>query len=166
MENAKKPRRRRWAAGILLAGLVLFAIWYHIPLHRTLEVAAYETDYDVIGAPAALQMDITLHRSLFRGTVVRGTMALDGVSYVYVPKLWDGPDSFLEGLRDKWSGEIYPSLFVEAERLAGLGTAIYMMEDSLQIYGISFGGFYHSIAYLSLIRRQPDAPSFMYTVGY
>ena len=42
-----------------------------------------------------------LHRSFFRGTVVRGTMALDGVSYVYVPKLWDGPDSFLEGLRDK-----------------------------------------------------------------
>ena len=81
MENAKKPRRRRWAAGILLAGLVLFAIWYHIPLHRTLEVAAYETDYDVIGAPAALQMDITLHRSLFRGTVVRGRMELDGVSY-------------------------------------------------------------------------------------
>ena len=166
MKRAANPRLRRWAAGILLAGLVLFAIWYHIPLHRTLEVTAYETDYDVIGAPAALQMDITLHRSLFRGTVVRGTMARDGVSYVYVPKLWDGPDSFLEGLRDKWSGEIYPSLFVEAERLAGLGTAIYMMEDSLQIYGISFGGFYHSIAYLSLIRRQPDAPSFMYTVGY
>lgn len=166
MENAKKTRFWRWAVGILLAGLALFVVWYHIPIHRTLEVTAYETDYDVIGAPAVLQMDITINRSFFRGTVVRGTMALDGVSYVYVPKLWDGPDSFLEGLRDKWSGEIYPSLFVEAERLAGLGTAIYMMEDSLQIYGISFGGFYHSIAYLSLIRRQPDAPSFMYTVGY
>jgi hypothetical protein len=156
------PKRRRRVVGVVLACLVLFGVWYHIPLHRTLETEVHDND----GASAVLQMDITLHRFFFRGTVVRGTMALDGVSYVYVPKLWDGPDSFLEGLRDKWSGEIYPSLFVEAERLAGLGTAIYMMEDSLQIYGISFGGFYHSIAYLSLIRRQPDAPSFMYTVGY
>ena len=147
---------------MVLACLVLFGVWYHIPLHRTLETEVHDND----GASAVLQMDITLHRFFFRGTVVRGTMEVDGVTYVYVPKLWDGPDSFLEGLRDKWSGEIYPSLFVEAERLAGLGTAIYMMEDSLQIYGISFGGFYHSIAYLSLIRRQPDAPSFMYTVGY
>ena len=64
MENAKKTRFWRWAVGILLAGLALFVVWYHIPIHRTLEVTAYETDYDVIGAPAALQMDITLHRSL------------------------------------------------------------------------------------------------------
>ena len=149
------PKRRRRVVGVVLACLVLFGVWYHIPLHRTLETEVHDND----GASAVLQMDITLHRFFFRGTVVRGTMEEYG-------KLWDGPDSFLEGLRDKWSGEIYPSLFVEAERLAGLGTAIYMMEDSLQIYGISFGGFYHSIAYLSLIRRQPDAPSFMYTVGY
>ena len=96
------PKRRRRVVGVVLACLVLFGVWYHIPLHRTLETEVHDND----GASAVLQMDITLHRSFFRGTVVRGTMALDGVSYVYVPKLWDGPDSFLEGLRDKWSGEI------------------------------------------------------------
>lgn len=37
MENARKPEARRWVAGTVLAGLVLFGIWYHIPLHRTLE---------------------------------------------------------------------------------------------------------------------------------
>ena len=154
------PKRRRRVVGVVLACLVLFGVWYHIPLHRTLETEVHDND----GASAVLQMDITLHRSFFRGTVVRGTMALDGVSYVYVPKLWDGPDSFLEGLRDKWSGEIYPSLFVEAERLAGRGTAIYMKEDSLRIYDVSFRGFYESIAHLFLIRWRPDAHSVVYTV--
>ena len=164
MENARKPRRRRWAAVILLAGLILFAIWYHIPLHRTLEVTAYETDYDVIGAPAALQMDITLHRSLFRGTVVRGRMELDGVSYVSARGIEPKPSSFLNGLRAKWSGIISSGYFVEAGRLAGRGDAIYMMEDSLWIVDVSFGGFYDSIEGLLLVRRSPDAPNICYTV--
>lgn len=165
MENAKKTRFWRWAVGILLAGLALFVVWYHIPIHRTLEVTAYETDYDVIGAPAALQMDITLHRSLFRGTVVRGRMELDGVSYVSARGIEPKPSSFLDGLKTKWSGIISSGYFVEAERLAGLGIATYMMEDSLFIVDVSFRGFYDSIAELFLIRWRPDAPSAVYTAG-
>ena len=164
MENARKPRRRRWAVGVALLGLVLFGIWYHIPLHRTMEVTAYETDYDVIGEPAALRMDVTLHRSFFRGTVVRGTMEMDGVSYVSAPRMEPKPSSFLDGLRDKWSGIISSGYFVEAERLAGRGDAIYMMEDSLWIVAVSFRGFYDSIEGLLLVRRSPDAPSACYTV--
>ena len=160
MENAKKARLWRWAVGILLAGLVLFGVWYHVPLHRVLEV----TVYDGKGGSGLLQMDITLHRSFFRGTAVRGTMELDGASYVYEPKPGDRPDSFLEGLRDKWSGDISSGYFVEAQRLAGRGTAIYMEEDSLQLFGISFGGFYDSVEYLFLIRHSPDAPNTVYTV--
>ena len=162
MKRAANPRLRRRAAGIVLAGLVLFGIWYHIPLHRALEV----TVYDGKGGSGLLQTDLTIHRSFFRETMVRGTMELDGASYVSAPRMEGQPSSFLEGLRDKWSGSISSGYFVEAGRLAGRGIATYMMEDSLQLHGISFGGFYHSIAYLSLIRRQPDAPSFMYTVGY
>lgn len=164
MENAKKTRFWRWAVGILLAGLALFVVWYHIPIHRTLEVTAYETDYDVIGAPAVLQMDITINRSFFRGTVVRGTIEMDGVSYVSARGIEPKPSSFLDGLKTKWSGIISSGYFVEAERLAGLGIATYMMEDSLQLHGISFGGFYDSVEYLFLIRHSPDAPNVVYTV--
>lgn len=160
MENTGKPRRRRWVVGIILAGLVLFVIWYHIPLHRALEVTAYEET----GAPAVLQMDITLHRSFFRGTVVRGTIELDGASYVSAPWMEFEPGSFLAGLRDKWYGKISSGYFVEAERLAGRGDAIYMKQDSLMIYGVSFRGFYDSIEGLFLFRWSPDAPSAMYTV--
>ena len=158
MENAKKARLWRWAVGILLAGLVLFGVWYHVPLHRVLEV----TVYDGKGGSGLLQMDITLHRSFFRGTVARGTMELDGASYVYDPI--PEASSFLDGLRDKWSGRIHSGYFVEAERLAGRGIATYMMEDSLQVAGISFGGFYDSIEYLFLVRHSPDAPNVVYTV--
>lgn len=164
MENARRPGLGRWAVGLLLAGLVLFVIWYHIPLHRTLEVTAYETEWDVIGAPAVLQMDITLHRSFFRGTVVRGTIELDGVPYVSALGMEPKPNSFLGGLREKWYGHISSGYFVEAERLAGRGDAIYMMEDSLWIVSASFRGFYDSIAGLLLVRRIPDAPSVCYTV--
>ena len=164
MENAKRTRLRRWAAGIVLAGLVLFGIWYHIPLHRTLEVTAYETEWDVTGAPAVLQMDITLHRSFFRGTMVRGTMKLDGVPYVSAPRMEPTPSSFLAGLRDKWSGIIHSGYFIKAERLAGRGDAIHMMADSLWIVDVSFRGFYDSIEGLLLVRRSPDAPSVCYTV--
>ena len=165
MENARKPRFLRWVVGIILAGLVLFGIWYHIPLHRTMEVTAYETDYDVIGEPAALRMDVTLHRSFFRGTVVRGTMEMDGVSYVSAPRMEPKPSSFLDGLRDKWSGHISSSYFVEAERLAGGGEYVYLTRDSLLIYYVSFGGFYDSIEELFLIRTRPDAPNVVYTVN-
>lgn len=160
MKRGADPRRRRWIIGAVLAGLVLLGIWYHIPLRRVLEV----TVYDGRGGSDLLQMDITLHRSFFRGTAVRGTMELDGASYVYEPKPGDRPDSFLEGLRDKWSGDISSGYFVEAQRLAGRGTAIYMEEDSLQLFGISFGGFYDSVEYLFLIRHSPDAPNTVYTV--
>lgn len=162
MENARKPKCRRWVVGVALLGLVLFAIWYHIPLHRTLEVTAYETEGDVIGAPAVLQMDITLHRSFFRGTVVRGTIEMDGVSYVSA--IDTAPSSFLDGLKTKWSGIISSGYFVEAERLARRGIATYMMEDSLLIVDVSFHGFYDSIKGLLLIQRVPDAPSVCYTV--
>lgn len=165
MENARKPEIRRWVVGTALAGLVLFGIWYHIPLHRTLEVTAYEQHYGEIGAPAVLQMDVTLHRSFLRGTVVRGTIALDGVPYVSAPRMEPEPGSFLDGLRDKWSGRIFSGYFVEAERLAGRGDAIYMMQDSFLVSDVSFGGFYDSIAELFLIRWRPDAPSAVYTAG-
>ena len=160
MADAKKTRRRRWAAGIILAGLALFGIWYHIPLHRTLEVTAFKET----GEPAVLQMDITLHRFFLRGTVMRGTIGLDGVSYVSVPMLEPEPNSFLDGLRDKWSGGISSSYFVEAERLAGGGDAIYLTQDSLRISGVSFRGFYDSIDGLFLVQMRPDAPSIWYAV--
>ena len=160
MKRAANPRLRRRAAGAVLAGLVLFGIWYHIPLHRALEVTAY----DGKGGSGLLQMDLTIHRSFFRGTMVRGTMELDGASYVSAPRMEGQPSSFLEGLRDKWSGSISSGYFVEAERLAGRGTAIYMKEDSLRIYDVSFRGFYESIAHLFLIRWRPDAHSVVYTV--
>lgn len=163
MENARKPEARRWVAGTVLAGLVLFGIWYHIPLHRTLEVTAYEQHYAEIGAPAVLQMDVTLHRSFLRGTVVRGTIRVDGVSYVSAPRMEPEP-GFLDGLRDKWSGRISSGRFVESERLAGRGDAIYMMQDSFLICDVSFRGFYDSIAELFLIRWRPDAHSVVYTV--
>lgn len=160
MKKVANPGLRRRVIGVVLAGLLLFGIWYHIPLHRVLEV----TVYDSTGTSAILQMDITLHRSFFRETMVRGTMELDGASYVSAPRMEGQPSSFLEGLRDKWSGSISSGYFVEAERLAGRGTAIYMKEDSLLIYDVSFRGFYESIAHLFLIRWRPDAPSVVYTV--
>ena len=166
MENEKKPRLRRWAVGIILAGLALFGIWYHIPLHRTLEVTAYATQGDAIGAPAVFQMDITLHRSFFRSTVIRGTIELDGVSYVDYPLPEASSGSFLAGLRNKLSGRILSDYFVEAERRAGLGIATYMWEDSLWIFDISFRGFYDSIERLTLVRHIPDAPSVCYVLGY
>ena len=94
--------------------------------------------------------------------MVRGTMELDGASFVSA--LEPEPGSFLDGLRDKWSGDISSGYFVEAGRLAGRGIATYMMEDSLQLHGISFGGFYDSVEYLFLIRHSPDAPNVVYTV--
>ena len=154
------PKRRRRVVGVVLACLVLFGVWYHIPLHRTLETEVHDND----GASAVLQMDITLHRSFFRETMVRGTMELDGASYVSAPRMEGQTSSFLEGLRDKWSGSISSGYFVEAERLAGRGTAIDMKEDSLRIYDVSFRGFYESIAHLFLIRWRPDAHSVVYTV--
>ena len=160
MERAKKTGLRRWAVGIILAGLVLFAIWYHIPLHRALDV----TVYDGTGGSDVLQMDITLHRSFFRGTMARGTIELDGASYVSAPRMEPTPSSFLAGLRDKWSGIIYSGYFVEAERLAGRGDFIYMKEDSLWIANVSFRGFYDSIEGLILVRSSPDAPNVVYTV--
>lgn len=160
MENARRPGLRRWAAGAVLACLVLLGIWYHIPLHRVLETEVRCND----GASAVLRMDITLHRSFFRGTIVRGTMELDGASYVSAPGMEVQPSSFLAGLRDKWYGSVSSGYFVEAERLAGRGTAIYRKEDSLLIYDASFRGFYDSIEHLFLIRWRPDAPSVVYTV--
>lgn len=160
MKFAASPKHLRRVAGAALAGLVLLGIWYHVPLHRTLETEVRCND----GTSAVLLMDITLHRSFFRGTMVRGTMELDGASYVSAPRMEGQPGSFLEGLRDKWSGSISSGYFVEAQRLAGRGTAIYMKEDSLRIYDISFGGFYESIAHLFLIRWRPDAHSVVYTV--
>ena len=154
------PTRRRRVVGVVLACLVLFGVWYHIPLHRTLETEVHDND----GASAVLQMDITLHRSFFRGTVVRGRMELDGVSYVSAHGIEPKPSSFLNGLRAKWSGIISSGYFVEAGRLAGRGDAIYMMEDSLWIVDVSFGGFYDSIEGLLLVRRSPDAPNICYTV--
>mgnify|MGYP001126813840 CR=1 FL=1 len=154
------PKRRRRVVGVVLACLVLFGVWYHIPLHRTLETEVHDND----GASAVLQMDITLHRSFFRGTVVRGTIEMDGVSYVSARGIEPKPSSFLDGLKTKWSGIISSGYFVEAERLAGLGIATYMMEDSLFIVDVSFRGFYDSIEALLLVRRIPDAPSVCYTV--
>lgn len=165
MENVRRPGIRRWAVVTVLAGLVLFGIWYHIPLHRTLEATAYEQDGGEIGTPAVLQMDITLHRSFLRGTVARGTIELDGVSYVTPPRTDPKPSSFLDGLRDKWSGHISSSYFVEAERLAGGGEYVYLTRDSLLIYYVSFGGFYDSIEELFLVRTRPDAPNVVYTVN-
>ena len=159
MKKAANPGLRRRVIGVVLAGLLLFGIWYHIPLHRVLEV----TVYDSTGTSAILQMDITLHRSFFRETVVRGAMELDGVSYVSAPRMEPKPNSFLDGLRYKWIGYISSGHFVEAERLAGRGDYIYMMEDSLQIFSISFRGFYDSIEGLFLIRHSPDAPNVVYT---
>ncbi len=158
MKRAANPRLRRRVVGIVLAGLVLFGIWYHIPLHRALEV----TVYDGKGGSGLLQTDLTIHRSFFRGTMVRGTMELDGATFVSA--LEPEPGSFLDGLRDKWSGDISSGYFVEAGRLAGRGIATYMMEDSLQLHGISFGGFYDSVEYLFLIRHSPGAPNVVYTV--
>ena len=160
MENARRPGLRRRAAGAVLACLVLLGIWYHVPIHRVLETEVRDND----GASAVLRMDITLHRSFFRGTVARGTMELDGVSYESAPRMEIQPGSFLAGLRDKWYGSISSGYFVEAERLAGRGTAIYMKEDSLRIFDVSFRGFYDSIEHLFLIRWRPDAPSVVYTV--
>lgn len=162
MKRAMDPRRRRRVIGAVLVCLILFGIWYHIPLHRALEV----TVYDGMGGSDVLQMDITLHRSFFRGTMVRGTMELDGASYVSAaPKVEPKPSSFLEGLRNKWSGIIYSGYFIEAERLAGRGDFIYMMEDSLWIASVSFRGFYDSIEGLFLVRKSPDAPNVVYTVN-
>ena len=158
MKFTVSPKYRRRAAGAVLACLVLLGIWYHVPLRRTLETEICGND----GTSAVLRMEITLHRSFFRETMVRGTMELDGASFVSA--LEPEPGSFLEGLRDKWSGSISSGYFVEAERLAGRGTAIYMKEDSLRIYDVSFRGFYESIARLFLIRWRPDAPSVVYTV--
>lgn len=158
MKRAADPKCRRRIIGVVLAGLVLFGIWYHIPLHRALEM----TVYDGKGGSGLLQMDISIHRSFFRGTEIRGMMELGGASYVYDPIPRAG--SFLDGLRDKWSGRIRSGYFVEAERLAGLGIATYMIEDSLQLHGISFGSFYDFVEHLSLIRHSPDAPNVVYTV--
>lgn len=160
MKFTVSPKHRRRAAGAVLAGLVLLGVWYHVPLRRTLETEICGND----GTSAVLRMEITLHRSFFRETMVRGTMELDGASYVSAPRMEGQPSSFLEGLRDKWSGSISSGYFVEAERLAGRGTAIDMKEDSLRIYDVSFRGFYESIAHLFLIRWRPDAPSVVYTV--
>ena len=160
MKFTASPKHLRRAAGAVLAGLVLLGIWYHVPLRRTLETEVRCSD----GTSAVLRMDITLHRSFFRETMVRGTMELDGASYVSAPRMEGQPSSFLEGLRDKWSGSISFGYFVEAERLAGRGTAIHMKEDSLRIYDVSFRGFYESIAHLFLIRWRPDAHSVVYTV--
>ena len=158
MKFTVSPKHRRRAAWAVLACLVLLGIWYHVPLRRTLETEICGND----GTSAVLRMDITLHRSFFRGTMVRGTMELDGASFVSA--LEPEPGSFLDGLRDKWSGDISSGYFVEAGRLAGRGIATYMMEDSLQLHGISFGGFYDSVEYLFLIRHSPDAPNVVYTV--
>ena len=158
MKFTVSPKHRRRAAGAVLAGLVLLGVWYHVPLRRTLETEICGND----GTSAVLRMEITLHRSFFRETMVRGTMELDGASFVSA--LEPEPGSFLDGLRDKWSGSISSGYFVEAERLAGRGTAIYMKEDSLRIYDVSFRGFYESIAHLFLIRWRPDAHSVVYTV--
>ena len=95
---------------------------------------------------------------------MRGTIELDGASYVSAPWMEFEPGAFLAGLRDKWYGKISSGYFVEAERLAGRGDAIYMKQDSLMIYGVSFRGFYDSIEGLFLFRWSPDAPSAMYTV--
>ena len=145
---------------IVLAGLVLFGIWYHIPLHRALEV----TVYDGKGGSGLLQTDLTIHRSFFRGTEIRGTMELDGASYGYYPMPGARSGSFLDGLRDKWSGRVHSGYFVEAQRQAGRGIATYMWEDSLMIYSVSFGGFYDSVEDLFLIRHSPGAPNVVYTV--
>ena len=109
-------------------------------------------------------MDITIHRSFFRGTEIRGTMELDGASYGYYPMPGARSGSFLDGLRDKWSGRVHSGYFVEAQRQAGRGIATYMWEDSLMIYSVSFGGFYDSVEDLFLIRHSPDGPSVVYTV--
>ena len=160
MKEAANPRLRRRVIGAVLVCLVLFGVWYHIPLHRALEA----TVYDGKGGSGLLQMDITIHRSFFRGTEIRGTMALDGASYGYYPMPGARSGSFLDGLRDKWSGRVHSGYFVEAQRQAGRGIATYMWEDSLMIYSVSFGGFYDSVEDLFLIRHSPDGPSVVYTV--
>ena len=58
--------RRRRTASAVLACLVLLGIWYHVPLRRTLETEICGND----GTSAVLRMEITLHRSFFRETMV------------------------------------------------------------------------------------------------
>ena len=77
------------------------------------------------------------------------------MSYVSARGIEPKPSSFLNGLRAKWSGIISSGYFVEAGRLAGRGDAIYMMEDSLWIVDVSFGGFYDSIRGIAPDPAQP-----------
>ena len=85
--------RKKLLCGILAGVIVLFVIFaivYHLPLDRsgTYVLTVLNQPEDTAEIYETAEMEITLHRSFFRPTLVRGTIKLGEQTYVDAQTKW------------------------------------------------------------------------------
>ena len=116
MESTKKKSPLRTFLKLLVIAAILFTIFYHLPLHRNIELTVQDPQ---TGESAPLSMELTLRRSFFARTRVSGTLVFDGEAYTSVLKTQTGFDP-LHTLQNKWSGLALPDAFCRDDAPGGL----------------------------------------------
>ena len=116
MESTKKKSPFHIFLRLLVIAVILFAIFYHLPLHRSIELTVQDPQ---TGELAPLSMELTLRRSFFARTRVRGTLVLDGEPYTSVLKPLTDFDP-LHTMQSKWNGLALPDVFCRDDAPGGL----------------------------------------------
>ena len=79
MSKVKHPANVRLIAILILIALaVAFTVSYYTPVQVNKTMTVFSKD----GLSSDVQLNLTLHRSFFRPTVVRGQIEINGVKYV------------------------------------------------------------------------------------
>ena len=102
-----------WTIGTIIGIAVILAVLYHIPIHKHIDV----TMYDDTGNPSAMQMELTVYRSVFSlsSPQIKGTVTFEGRQYQSNP--------FHEKHR------VY--YFIDTEQLSRGGTIIDLIQNAL-----------------------------------
>lgn len=134
---------------ILIALAVAFTVSYYTPIQVNKTMTVFSKD----GLSSDVQLNLTLHRSFFKPTVVRGQIELNGVKYVD----WTVDDlsryNIFERLIQKSKGITNEAVFVNESNF-GKGQDV-LISDLIWIIMIKFDKHY-SVKQISFLQTIGD----------
>lgn len=133
----KKSKKYIVISSLIVIGcIIVFAAWYYIPLHRRIDM----TVYDNSGNPSAMQLDLTIRRSLLSKVKLQlhGSIEFEGQQYESTP----------------WFEQNATYYFIEAEQLHKGGTVLDLQQNSLFFPIIEFNSDYSAIDFLLMLKME------------
>lgn len=123
-----------WLITVVL--LIALALAFTVSYYATIQVNTSIKVFNEDGHSSDVQLNLSLHRSFFSPTVVRGKIELNGVDYVdwVVDDLSN--DSIWERLARKRKGNINAAVFVNASNFGK--SQVILLSDLIHINQIVF----------------------------